>query len=101
MRPTISTSQPFTEKQSTSSSKPKIYGVLFFETFPEARLAENAINQACFKVDQLNIVVKAEGDMDDKKILSINPKVKLYAGAAWWTIHERRVAEGWYGSDKI
>jgi hypothetical protein len=41
-------------------------------------------------------VIRAEGNMDDPKLLGIDNKVKVFAGAAWTTIHERRQEEGWY-----
>jgi hypothetical protein len=77
----------------------KRYGVIFFESFPAAKAARDAIAQEAAQVDQLNIVIKAEGNMDDPEILDIVPRpgaLKIFAGAAWTLIHERRVQDGWY-----
>lgn len=79
-------------------SPPKKYSVLFFDTFIAARSDSEAIKEQCQSCDQLNVVIKAEGNMDDVELLSIDQKVKVYAGAAWTTIHERRKEEGWYDS---
>ncbi len=76
----------------------KKYGVLFFETFKLAHEQKILILENCKDVDQLNVVIKAEGDMDDREILNIHPKVKLFAGAAWALLHERRVEDGWYNT---
>jgi hypothetical protein len=52
------------------------------------RLTE--LKQQC---DQLNIVIKAEGSMDDPELLNYG---KIYAGEAWHLIHKRRETDGWY-----
>jgi len=72
------------------------YAVVFFENFNDAKKQRESIKVASMKCDQINVVIKAEGDMDDQEILSIDPKVKLFAGAAWTLIHERRFQDGWY-----
>lgn len=87
------------QKSTLAAGKPKNFAVLFYETFPEAKSHEADIAKACAEVAQLNLVIRAEGDMDDPQLLGIHPKVKIFAGAAWWLIHERRVAENWY--DKV
>jgi hypothetical protein len=46
-------------------------------------------------VEQLNVVIRAEANMDDPVLLMI-PKVKVFAGTAWALIHDRRIADGWY-----
>ena len=75
---------------------PKSYGVVFFDTFVSARSAKEEIVTHCQAVDQLNLVIQAEGNMDDPELLDIDKRVKVFAGAAWWSIHQRRKEEGWY-----
>jgi len=63
-------------------------------------LAKADLEQLAIKAkefDQLNIVVKAEGDMDDPDLTKIG---KVFAGAAWTLIHERRVQDGWYNEPR-
>ena len=75
---------------------PMKYAVLFFDTFPQAIAQKDKILSACEPCDQLNVVIQAEGNMDDPALLNINPKVKIFAGKAWTLIHRRRVEAGWY-----
>lgn len=75
------------------SHKPKRYGILFFETFMQAKTSKEQITEAARQVEQLNIVIKAEGDMNDPELREFG---MVYAGAAWHLIHTRRVDEGWY-----
>ena len=79
------------------NKKSKKIGVLFFDTFYKAKQEEKKIHSSCDRCDQLNVVIADEGNMDDTELLGISPKVKVYAGAAWFTIHKRREEEGWYG----
>lgn len=72
------------------------YGILFFETFQEAYNAEDTIKTAANHCEQLNVVIKAEGNMDDEKLPGFDPKVKVFAGEAWHLIHTRRVDDKWY-----
>lgn len=72
------------------------YSVLFYESFAEVLQQKESIIHKCSGCDQLNIVIRAEGDMDHTEILAFNPKVKLFAGAAWYLIHKRREEDGWY-----
>lgn len=69
------------------------YGVVFYETLAEATDDLDNLKLKSRSVDRLNIVVRAEADMDD---VELNRVGKLFAGKAWHTIHERRVYEGWY-----
>jgi len=72
---------------------PKRFGIAFFDTFAAAKAdAENLKAQAA-NVDQLNIVVLEEGNMDDPVL---SPIGKVFAGAAWTLIHQRRMVENWY-----
>jgi hypothetical protein len=69
------------------------YGVIFYDNHAQAR--EDAANllEKSKEVDQLNIVIRAEGTMDDPELLKYG---KIFAGEAWHLIHRRRVEEKWY-----
>jgi hypothetical protein len=71
----------------------KRYGVIFYETHSQAKEDSDQLLAKAKEVDQLNIVIKAEGSMDDPELLQYG---KVYAGEAWTTIHKRRFEEGWY-----
>jgi hypothetical protein len=74
----------------------KKYGILFFDTIPSALMAREEILQHCSQCDQLNIAIRAEGSANEAALLALHPNIKVFAGNAWWQIHERRKAEGWY-----
>jgi len=77
----------------------KRYAVAIFDTVQAAKAdLENLMAKAA-EVDQLNIVIRAESNMDDPD-LSTLPKVKVFAGAAWTLIHERRISDGWYDAPR-
>jgi hypothetical protein len=69
------------------------YGVVFYDNHVQAR--EDAANllEKSKTVDQLNIVIRAEGTMDDPELLKYG---KIFAGEAWHLIHSRRVDDKWY-----
>lgn len=69
------------------------YGVIFYDTFALAKADLETLAAKKAEFDQLNIVIRAEGDMDDP---DLTPYGKVFAGAAWALIHDRRVADGWY-----
>ncbi|RZA23261.1 MAG: hypothetical protein EOP10_13250 [Proteobacteria bacterium] len=71
----------------------KKYGVVFYENHALAK--DDALKLAEMKAefDQLNIIVKAEGSMDDPELVAHG---RVYAGEAWHLIHRRRVDDGWY-----
>jgi hypothetical protein len=71
------------------------YGVAFYDTFPAAKADLARLADEAQKVDQLNVVIKADGNMDDPELIGIG-SVKVFAGAAWTLIHERRKQDGWY-----
>lgn len=73
--------------------KSKRIHAIFFETFDEARSATQQLAELKSQCDQLNIVIRQEGDMNDQALLAYG---KVFAGAAWTLIHERRRDEGWY-----
>jgi hypothetical protein len=72
------------------------YAVLFFDTFPQALSQQEKIREASSRCQQLNVVIQAEGNMDDPALLAIHPHVKVFAGKAWTLIHRRRVEADWY-----
>lgn len=69
------------------------YKVIFFDTVSQAKADMDNLRALAANCDQLNIVVRAEGAMDDADLNSIG---KLFCGAAWALIHERRRDDGWY-----
>jgi len=71
------------------------YGLAIYETHQAAKADRLALLEQAKTVDQLNIVIRAEGSMDDPELTSIG-NVKVFAGTAWALIHDRRVADGWY-----
>jgi len=73
----------------------KRYGLVSYETFQAARADIATLQAKAREVDQLNIVIHAEGNMDDAELNAIG-NVKVFAGNAWTIIHERRNQEGWY-----
>jgi hypothetical protein len=72
---------------------PKTYGVMFFTNFDQAKTQMDKIIAKKAEVDQLNIVIEAEGNMDDPDLVIHG---KVFAGAAWTLIHQRRTEAGWY-----
>jgi hypothetical protein len=73
----------------------KKYGLVIFNTFEAAYQNLEKIKNKTQDVDQLNIVIHAEGNIDNPKLNKID-KVKVFAGTAWTLIHDRRVEDGWY-----
>ncbi len=71
----------------------KKYGVIFFDNHAQAKDDTAQLAELKTTVDQLNIVIKAEGSMDDPELTAHG---RVYAGDAWHLIHRRRVDEGWY-----
>ena len=73
----------------------KRYAVLFYDNLPSVKADLDLLKEKSAAVDQLNIVIRAEANMDDPDLNSIE-KIKVFAGSAWTLIHERRLADGWY-----
>ena len=71
------------------------YGILFYDTFEKAESDIENIKETASKFDQLNLVIKAEGERFHPELSEV---AKIFAGAAWTLIHERRVEDGWYNS---
>lgn len=84
---------PSVKKTTEQKHIPKRFGVVFYDTFKQAKEDGAQLLEKAKEFDQLNIVIRAEGSMDDPQLLQYG---KLYAGEAWTIIHERRLAEGWY-----
>lgn len=80
----------------SSSAETQKFGVEIFDSFRDAKQNHDKIKAGCAGVDQFNVVIREEGNMDDPEILGIDAKVRIFAGVAWTTIHERRIEEGWY-----
>ncbi len=69
------------------------YGIVFFDSLVAAKNDVSRLQDMARGYDQLNIVIRAEASMDDPELAAIG---KVFAGAAWALIHDRRVADGWY-----
>lgn len=69
------------------------YQVVFYDTAALARADAENLQKLKDSCDQLNIVIRAEADMEDPLL---TPYGKVFAGAAWALIHDRRVQDGWY-----
>jgi len=86
--------QPTVEITRKAAPVMRRYGVVFYDNHALAR--EDAANllEKSKEVDQLNIVIRAEGTMDDPELLKYG---KIFAGEAWHLIHRRRVDDDkWY-----
>ena len=81
-----------------NKTKIKTIYPLFFDSFSEAKNSEDKILPLCEKYKQVSLVIKEEGDMDDKDLLGLHPAVKIYAGVAWTKVHEMRKDEDLYES---
>ncbi|HYX35672.1 MAG TPA: hypothetical protein VE954_21460 [Oligoflexus sp.] len=69
------------------------YGIIFYDNHAQAREDMANLLEKSKEVDQLNIVIRAEGTMDDPELLKYG---KIFAGEAWHLIHRRRVDDKWY-----
>lgn len=69
--------------------------VVFYDTLAAAQkdLAVLKERAAGLGNGQLNIVIRAEAEATDPDLTALG---RLYAGAAWTLIHERRQSDGWY-----
>lgn len=81
------------EPASRPKLPPRRYGIVFFDTLAAAKNDIPRLQEIARGYDQLNIVIRAEATMDDPELAAVG---KVFAGAAWALIHDRRVAEGWY-----
>lgn len=71
------------------------YGLAMYDNFAQAKADLDRLKELEQQFDQLNIVIRAEGNMDDPELNAIG-RVKVFAGAAWSLIHDRRLQDGWY-----
>lgn len=71
----------------------KKYGLIFYETLQAARADTLNLQTLSSQFDQLNIVIRAEVTTDTADLGSYG---KVFTGAAWALIHERRKQDGWY-----
>lgn len=93
-------SESHSNRHSQVPPRLKKYGLLFYETMPSALMASEAIIALCQSCDQVNVVIRAEGVHNEAALLDLHPKVKVFAGSAWWLIHERRKTDGWYDTEQ-
>lgn len=73
------------------------YTVAFYENFAQAREDLPRLSALREEFDQVNIVIRADGNMDDP---DLSPVGKVFAGEAWTLIHKRRVDDGWYNEPR-
>lgn len=74
---------------------PRTLKVLFFKSLQEARQNLAQLEQEKSSCEQLNIVIKDEGPINDEELSRLGT---VYAGEAWTLIHQRRMEEGWYSN---
>jgi hypothetical protein len=95
LQPRKTLSRPPSETAPAEKSPTHRYEVAFFDTLIQAKSDFPRLKTLAANCDHLNIVVRAEANMDDPDLTSIG---KLFCGAAWALIHDRRKADGWYDS---
>lgn len=71
----------------------KKYGLIFYDTLQAAKNDTASLQELSSQYDQLNIVIRAEVTVETPELL---PFGKVFTGAAWALIHERRKQDGWY-----
>ena len=79
--------------QRNNGAPTKKYGLIFYETLQAAKNDTANLKELSGQYDQLNIVVRAEVTVETPELL---PFGKVFTGAAWALIHERRKQDGWY-----
>lgn len=77
----------------------KTYGLAMYDTLAQAKADLETLAQEAKRFDQLNIVIRADANMEDPELMALG-NVKIFAGAAWSLIHERRRDEGWYSEPR-
>jgi hypothetical protein len=95
LQPRRSIQRPATEMMVPPRGSTKIYKAVFYDTLNQAKADLHQLTALAQSCDQLNIIVRAESSMDDADLNAIG---KLFCGAAWALIHERRKQDGWYDS---
>lgn len=81
--------------QRNTTTVTKNYGLIFYETLQAARNDVAQLESLSKQYDQLNIVIRAEVTSDTSDLMQFG---KVFTGAAWALIHERRKQDGWYDS---
>jgi hypothetical protein len=79
--------------QRNTTTVTKNYGLIFYETLQAARSDVAQLESFAKQYDQLNIVIRAEVTADTTDLTQFG---KVFTGAAWALIHERRKQDGWY-----
>lgn len=93
LQPRRSIHRPAKEMMVAPRAGTKTYKAVFYDTLNQARADLDQLRSLAASCDQLNIIVRAEASMDDADLNAVG---KLFCGAAWALIHERRKQEGWY-----
>ncbi|MEI6833010.1 MAG: hypothetical protein WCL28_03370 [bacterium] len=93
IQPKRTLNRPPKEPTVVAGDDKRQYKLIFFDTLVQAKSDLENLKQIAAGCDQLNIVVRAEASMDDAELTAIG---KLFCGAAWALIHERRRDAGWY-----
>ena len=84
------------QKKNRHGPAKKKYKLLLYETFKAAKEDSQNITSVSGQCDQLNVCIREEGNMDDPELSALGSQVKVFAGQAWTTVHERRSEDGWY-----
>ncbi len=99
-RPKMKSNQSSAKKVLEFSYKlPEVCFVSYYPTFQSAREDQEKLAQLKAECDQLNIIIEEEASVsaeqleDDPELIKYG---KVFAGAAWTMIHERREEEGFY-----
>ena len=92
-QPRRNLNRPMLEASVAPRPGSRTFKVVFFDTMSQAKSDIANLKNLADQCDQLNIVVRAEGTMDDPDLNSVG---HLFCGAAWALIHERRKTDGWY-----
>jgi hypothetical protein len=93
LQPRRSIHRPAKEMMVAPMNPSKIYKAVFYDTLNQAKADLEALRNLALSCDQINIIVRAEASMDDAELNAVG---KLFCGAAWALIHERRKQDGWY-----
>ena len=87
--------RPSADTASAAKQQDRRYAAIFYDTLTQAKSDLPRLKEAASSCDQVNIIVRAEANMDDPDLTAIG---KLFCGAAWALIHDRRKEDGWYDS---
>lgn len=93
--PRKTVARPSADTASAAKVQDRRYAAVFYDTLTQAKSDLPRLKEAASNCDQVNIIVRAEANMDDPDLTAIG---KLFCGAAWALIHDRRKEDGWYDS---